>query len=89
MIKHDAIYDCYPQVAYIKDDDAFDKDNNPVLYDQDVVLTYMEAHSYISKRQREYPPVTDYLDAIVKNDQTQLQAYIDKCNAVKLKYPKS
>jgi hypothetical protein len=89
MIKHDAIYDCYPQVAYIKDDDAFDKDHNPVLYDQDVVLTYMEAHSYIAKRKREYPPVADYLDAIVKNDQTQLQAYIDACNAVKLKYPKT
>ena len=35
MIKHDAIYDCYPQVAYIKGDDAFDKDNNPDQKDGD------------------------------------------------------
>ena len=48
----------------------------------------MEKKSYIAKRKREYPSVTEYLDAIVKNDQVQLQEYIDKCNAVKLKYPK-
>jgi len=89
MMKHDAIYDCYSQVAYIKDNDAFDKDGNLVLYDESVILSYMESKSYITKRKREYPSVTDYLDAIVKNDQVQLQEYIDKCNAVKLKYPKS
>jgi hypothetical protein len=89
MIKHDAIYDCYPQVGHILDDNAFDRDGNPVLYDEAIVLAYMESKSYIEKRKREYPSVTDYLDAIVKNDQVQLQEYIDKCNAVKLKYPKS
>lgn len=89
MMKHDAIYDCYPQVAYIRDDDAFDKDNNPVLYDENVVLNYMEVNSYAVKRKKEYPPIADYLDAIVKNDQTQLQEYIDKCNNIKIKYPKT
>lgn len=39
-------------------------------------------------RKREYPPVEDYLDAVVKNDSRQMQDYIDRCNAVKLKYPK-
>ena len=43
---------------------------------------------YIELRKAEYPPITDYLDAIVKNDQVQLQAYIDACLAVKAKYPK-
>lgn len=88
MIKHDAIYDCYPQVGYIRDNDAFDRDGNPVLYDEALVLAYMEKHSYIEKRRFKYPPVTEYLDAIVKGDQEQLQAYIDKCKAIKLQYPK-
>ena len=44
--------------------------------------------TYVKKRLVEYPSIYDYIDAIVKNDQTQLQEYIDKCNAVKLKYPK-
>ena len=43
---------------------------------------------YQRKRRTEYPPVTDYLDAVVKGDQTQIQAYIDACLAVKTKYPK-
>lgn len=43
---------------------------------------------YIPQRIREYPPVSEYIDAVVKGDQEQLQAYIDACLAVKAKYPK-
>ncbi len=39
-------------------------------------------------RSREYPPMADYLDAVVKNDQVAIQKYIDNCLAVKAKYPK-
>lgn len=39
-------------------------------------------------RAEEYPPMSDYLDGIVKGDQAQIQAYIDACLAVKAKYPK-
>jgi hypothetical protein len=44
--------------------------------------------SYVEPRKKEYPPVTDYLDAVVKGDLEQQQAYIDACLAVKAKYPK-
>ena len=44
--------------------------------------------AYQAQRAAEYPPMTDYLDGIVKNDQAQIQAYIDACLAVKAKYPK-
>jgi hypothetical protein len=44
--------------------------------------------SYKEKRRAEYPPIEDYLDGIVKNDQAQIQKYIDDCLAVKAKYPK-
>jgi hypothetical protein len=40
------------------------------------------------RRAAEYPPVTEYLDGIVKGDQAQVQAYIDACLAVKAKYSK-
>lgn len=43
---------------------------------------------YKYKRSKEYPPITDYLDGIVKGDTEQVQAYIDACLAVKAKYPK-
>ena len=39
-------------------------------------------------RRREYPPMEDYLDAVVKGDATQMQEYVDKCLAVKTKWPK-
>ena len=45
--------------------------------------------TYADKRAAEYPPMTDYLDGIVKGDQDQVDAYIAACNAVKLKYPKT
>ena len=39
-------------------------------------------------RKAEYPPVEDYLDAVVKDDATAKQAYIDRCKAIKTKYAK-
>lgn len=47
-----------------------------------------DALPYSHKRAREYPPMADYLDGIVKGDQAQIDAYIAACKAVKNKYPK-
>ena len=84
----DAIYKLYPQVATTCDDKAFDAEGNPVAYDKDAVQAYVDAHAYIAKRQAEYPPITDYLDGVVKGDQAQIDKYIADCQAVKAKYPK-
>lgn len=46
------------------------------------------ATTYVTQRAREYPPITDYIDGVVKGDQEQIQDYIDKCLEVKAKYPK-
>tara|TARA_A100001391_G_scaffold161131_1_gene119953 strand:- start:19 stop:378 length:360 start_codon:yes stop_codon:yes gene_type:complete len=71
---------------------AWTEDEVKILHQQ-----YLEGHEiykqglkdkYKSKRRNEYPPMEDYLDAIVKDDDTQKQKYIDDCNAVKTKYPK-
>jgi hypothetical protein len=40
-------------------------------------------------RRASYPPIEDYLDAVVKGDQAQIDAYVAACLAVKAKYPKS
>lgn len=47
-----------------------------------------DAQDYARKRAAEYPDFKEYLDGIVKGDQTQIADYIAKCQAVKNKYPK-
>ena len=83
-----AIIKLYPQVVAIDNNTAYDADGNEVAYDKDAVQAYVDANAYIAKRASEYPPMTDYLDAIVKNDQAQIDKYIADCLAVKAKYPK-
>jgi hypothetical protein len=64
----------------------------PLPTEQVLLDLFNEATIYYSEyainRRREYPPITDYLDGIVKGDQAQVQAYIDACLAVKAQYPK-
>lgn len=45
-------------------------------------------NEYKRLRKEEYPDFFEYLDGVVKNDQEQIKSYIDKCLAVKEKYPK-
>lgn len=52
------------------------------------LLAEYDRNEYQRLRQADYPPTTDYLDAVVKGDLAQQQAYIDACLAVKAKYPK-
>jgi hypothetical protein len=87
-----AIYALYPNIKNIRGEDAFDVDFNPVSYDKAAVQALVNANAYISKRQSEYPPLTDLADALYhqsKGDETKLTAYLAKCEAVKTKYPKS
>jgi hypothetical protein len=87
-MNHEAIYKLNPSVVTIRGDVAYDADGNEVAYDKAAVQAYVVAHAYIAKRQAEYPSAADYLDAVVKGDQAQIDAYIAACQAVKTKYPK-
>lgn len=51
-------------------------------------IAFEPQKTYQEKRISEYPPFMDYIDGLVKNDQEQMQTYIDACLAVKAKYPK-
>lgn len=87
-MSHEAIYKLNPSVVTIRGDVAYDADGNEVAYDKDAVQAYVDAHAYIAKRAAEYPPITDYLDGVVKNDQAQIDKYIADCLAVKARFPK-
>ena len=46
-------------------------------------------NAYKELRAAAYPPVEDYMDAVVKGDEVAQQEYIEACLAVKIKYPKT
>jgi hypothetical protein len=95
MIDHEAVYNTHKNVTSIINEVCYDKDGyqvvlNEILVKQEINRLTVERNKteYRRLRAKEYPPVTDYLDAVVKGDLVQQQAYIDACLAVKAKYPK-
>lgn len=98
-MRHEAIRNLYPNVVTIDDGaGAFDAQGNQVTIDEtDVVIeiTRLEAEYEANKYQRdrapEYPTLADFADAYYwaqKGDNTLMDAYVAKCDAVKAKYPK-
>lgn len=88
-MNHEAIYALYPQVVTVDDGDgARDAQGNKVEIDMDAINAWVDPNAYKYKRVKEYPPMTDYLDGVVKGDQAQIDKYIADCQAVKAKYPK-
>ena len=88
-MNHKAIYTLYPQVVTVDDTaGAFDKDGNKVEIDLVAVNAWQDPDAYKAKRASEYPPVTDWLDGMVKGDQAQIDKYISDCLAVKARHPK-
>jgi hypothetical protein len=87
MNKHDAILANYSSVVTIRGDDAYDANGNAVAYNEATVQAYVDAHSYIAKRQSEYPTIGDQLDALWKGGDAQTEM-LAKVMAVKAKYPK-
>jgi hypothetical protein len=71
-----------------------DLEGNDITLPEDIeekrqeLISEHNALNYQKRRQLEYPPITDYLDGIVKGDQTQIEEYIQKCLEIKMKYPK-
>jgi len=84
---HEAIRKLNPSVVTICGDDAYDAEGNQVQYDKTAVQAYIDAHSYIAKRQSEYPTIGDQLDALWKGGDAQTEM-LAKVMAVKAKYPK-
>ncbi len=88
MNKATAIITLYQNVARVENNEtAYDADGNEVSYDKAAVEAYVQAHSYIAKRQAEYPPIGDQLDALWKGGEAAAEM-LAKVQAVKAKYPK-
>jgi hypothetical protein len=83
-----ALHRINSSVVRTQGDIAYDADGNEVAYDKSAVQAYVDAHAYIAKRASEYPPITDYIDGVVKGDQAQIDKYIADCLAVKQRFPK-
>jgi hypothetical protein len=96
ITKIDALQSLRPGAEWILRDDELDwldtNQTQPTNAEITAEIARLEADyvakEYQRKRQSEYPPITDYLDGIVKGDQAQIDKYIADCLAVKTKYPK-
>jgi hypothetical protein len=88
-MNHKAIFKLYPQVVTVDDGTgAFDAQGNKVEIDLAQVNAWQDPEAYKYARAAEYPPVTDWLDGMVKGDQAQIDKYIADCLAVKARHPK-
>jgi len=86
MNKHSAIYKLYPNVAIIRGDVAYDKDEQEVAYDNDAVEALINSEAYKDLRAKEYPSIADQLDYIYHNG---IDAWkTNMIDPVKTKYPK-
>ena len=61
---------------------------NDVKAKLDELQAEYDAQDYARKRKVAYPDIYDYMDGIVKNDQTQIDKYIADSQAVKARYKK-
>jgi hypothetical protein len=87
-MNHNAIYALYPQVVTVDDSDgARDAQGNKVEIDLDAVNAWVDPSAYKAKRQAEYPPIGDQLDALWKGGDAAAEM-LAKVQAVKTKYPK-
>jgi hypothetical protein len=58
------------------------------IAEQERLAVEYAKNEYKENRRNEYPLITDYIDGVVKGDQSQIDAYVAACQAVKAKYPK-
>lgn len=86
MNKYEAIHKLYPNVISIRDDIAYDVNDNEVVYDENAVQIEIDNNAYKERRQAEYPPLAEQLDYIYHNGIEAWKA--DMILPVKNKYPK-
>ena len=85
MNKHDAIYATHPTVVTIRDDVAYDQNENIVQYNEVTVQAYIDDNAYKGLRQTEYPSIVDQLDTLYHGG---LDAWKAEIKTIKDKYPK-
>jgi hypothetical protein len=89
-MKHQAIYELYPDVVTVDDEcGAFDKNGNKVEIDSELVkktqLEIFNKKAYFYQRAMAYPSITEQLDMIYHGGIEQWKA---KINEIKKQFPK-
>jgi len=89
--QREVIFKLYPQITIIRGDDAFDANNEVVVYDTQAVQNYIDTNAY--KTAREYPSITDQLDmlwhAMDNNEIPRANTFYTAIQTVKNAHPKS
>ena len=86
MNKYEAIIATHSNVVTIRDDVAYDQNENIVEYNEAIVQDYIDANAYKGLRQAEYPSIADQLDTLYHSG---LDAWKAQIKTVKDKYPKA
>ena len=86
-MNHKAIRALYSSVVTIRNNEAFDADDNQVEINIAAVNAWVDPDAYKAKRIAEYPPIGDQLDALWKGGDAAAEM-LATVQAVKVKYPK-
>jgi hypothetical protein len=92
-MRHEAIYRTHKSVLYIKGEIGYDKNDQLVVLDEDVVATEEirlqaehDAQEYARNRQAEYPDWGSQLNKIYDDGLTKWKS--EMVDPIKAKYPK-
>ncbi len=88
MNKHDAILKLYTNVVTVRGDEAFDKDEQEVTYDNDAVEALMAANAYKEARATAYAPLSEQLDMQYWDAMNNTETWLDHIRSVKEAHPK-
>jgi hypothetical protein len=86
-MNHKAIRALYSSVVTIRNNEAFDADDNQVEINIAAVNAWVDPDAYKAKRIAEYPSIGDQLDALWKGGEAAAEM-LATVQAVKAKYPK-
>ena len=88
MSKHSAIYKLYPNVVTIRGDVAYDKDEQEVIYDNNIVNAWVNPEAYKLARQAAYAPLAEQLDMQYHDTMNGTETWLDHIRSVKEAHPK-
>ena len=88
MNKHDAILKLYTNVVTVRGDEAFDKDEQEVTYDNNAVEALMAANAYKEARATAYAPLSEQLDMQYWDAMNNTETWLDHIRSVKEAHPK-
>jgi hypothetical protein len=88
MDKHQAIYKLYPNVVTIRNNVAYDVNEQEVTYDESAVQAEIQKWAYIEQRQQAYEPIEEQLDMLYWDKINGTNNWETMITTVKNLYPK-